>query len=182
MKLTYAQLGQVFETRDSDQLALNEVHGPTDQDQDAIKGAVKVLATAFGLHEKSIHYLLQNGWSQSLQDSFAGPRAKAIKDREDEATIEAVILSSIAKRVESIKAGLLSASGSNGRDPIKTVAKDLLQKKADSLDKRLPKDKNALAKLIDSYISANRPAIDAEIRKRRLSGQDEVSLDDILAE
>ena len=169
MKLTYAQLGQTFETKDC-------------SEDDLVRGAVKVLADGFGLHEQSIHYLLQNGWSQSLQDSFAGPRAKAIKDREDEATIEEVVLSSIAKRVESIKAGLLSASGSNGRDPIKTVAKDLLQKKADSLGKRLPKDKNALAKLIDTYIATSRPTIDAEIRKRRLFGQDEVSLDDILAE
>ncbi len=169
MKLTYAQLGQTFET-----------FGPENYEPDLVNGAIKVLSSALGLHEKSIHYLLQNGWSQSLQDSFAGPRAKAIKDREDESTIEEVVLASIAKRVESIKAGLLSASGSNGRDPIKTVAKDLLQKKAESLGKRLPKDKDVLAKLIDSYIATNRQSIDAEIRKRRLSGQEEVDLSDII--
>lgn len=176
MKLTYAQLGQTFETADSDQLATQPGY------EGVVDGAVKALAIGLGLHEKSIHYLLQNGWSQSLQDSFAGPRAKAKADKEDDAVVEEIILSSIAKRVESIKAGLLSASGSNGRDPIKTVAKDLLQKKAESLGKRLPKDKDKLAKLVDVYIAANRQSIDAEIRKRRISGQDEVSLDDILAE
>jgi hypothetical protein len=179
MKLTYAQLGLTFDTLDTTRWP--EKDGANGSDQQTLRGAVDVVGNALGLPAKSIWYLLQNGWSQSLQDSFAGPRAKAIKDGEDESTIEAVIHAAIAKRVESIMAGLLS-SGSNGRDPIRTIAKDLLQKKADSLGKRLPKDKDKLAKLIDSYIAANRLSIDNEIRRRRSSQGNEVDLSDIIAE
>jgi hypothetical protein len=148
-------------------------------DEQAIEVAVKALAFHLCVAESSIHYLLQNGWSQSLQDSFAGPRAKALKDGEDETTVEAVIDAAIAKRVKSIVDGTIEAGKTKGRDPIRSTAKAMLSVKAAAANKVLPKGEK-LEELVTKWleVEANLDAVKAEIAARRKKG-DEVTLEDL---
>lgn len=171
MKLSYTVLSTTFATADTDRL----------EDQEVLTGAVRVLANGFNIAEKSVWYLLQNGWSQSLQDSFAGPRAKAIKDGEDKDIVNEVILSSIEKRVTAIRDGMLASSG-GGRDPIRSVGLQMLQEFVRSKGKTLPKDKVKKAEMLDKWIAVKRIEIEAEIARRRKMKGPEVELDDLFTE
>lgn len=168
MKLSYTVLEQTFSTADTDRL-----------EEDLVAGAVKVLAQGFGVAEKSILYLLQNGWSQSLQDSFAGPRAKAIKDGEDEDSVNEVILGAVKKRVDSIRDGLLTAGSGHGRDPIRSVGLQMLQDHLARKGKAVPKDKTKRAEMLDAWINQKRPEIEAEIARRRKAKLEEADIDDL---
>lgn len=122
--------------------------------------------------KEAMAYLLQNGWSQSLQDSFAGPRAKAINDGEDETTVNALIQSCIEKRCDNILAGKLTAGTGGGRDPIRSVAKQMLDATTRQVDhnnfgKKLPKDKTKLKALLDRFVEKHLDEIKAEIAERR---------------
>ena len=72
MRLSYTYLEEAF--------ASNEL----DESDELTLGAIKVLAQGLGVAEKSIHYLLQNGWSQSIQDAFAAWRAIVLQPNIDE--------------------------------------------------------------------------------------------------
>ena len=171
MKLSYTYKSSVFSTRDTDSLKK--------EDQEALAYCVEILAKIYGVHPKSIYYLLQNGWSQSLQDSYAGARAKAVKDGESEGVIDEVVLSSIEKRIKGLVEGLLSASGGGGRDPIKSVGLQMLQSFAAERGKTVPSDKEKRAKMLEAYIKQNREKIEAEIARRRSVKGDELDLDDL---
>src|SRR5881394_2570940 len=88
MRLSYTYAEEAF--------ASNEL----DESDELTRGGIKVLAQGLGVAEKSIHYLLQNGWSQSIQDAFAGPRAKALKDGlgADSNAMKDIILAAASKR------------------------------------------------------------------------------------
>jgi len=148
-----------------------------DVTETVFNGAVNALGVAYGIAPSSIGYLLNNGWKQSLADSYAGPRAKAIKEGDDDDSIAALIESCVAKRIKSIREGMVASSG--GRDPIISVAKDLLAKKAESLGKALPKGDD-LDKLLEKWVPAHMDEIKAEIAKRRLSKIDTVSIDEMM--
>ena len=175
MKLSYTYDEHTYSTRDTDLY----------NDQATFRGAIKVLAEAFGIHEKSVLYLAQNGWSQSLQDSYAQARSKKRKDlklsREDVDTesVKETCHASIAKRIQGIHEGLLSATGSGGRDPIKSIGLQLLHAWAESKGKSLPKDADKKAKLLEKFVELNRAEIDAEIVRRRKIKGPEVDLDDL---
>ena len=167
MKLSY-QLGEtVYASKDSDKI-----------DQEAFAAALEVMGKAFGIADKSVTYLLQYGWSQSLQDAYAGPRAKAIKDGESDATVEATMAAAISKRRKAIIEGEVSIGA--GRDPVKTVGAQMAAEFVRSKGKVLPKDKDARASFIDKWIELNRAQVDAEIKRRKSAKGPEVSLDDLL--
>src|SRR5262245_36386811 len=148
-------------------------------DEDVLRGAVMAIGVHLGIPERSVLYLRQNGWAQSLQDAYAGPRAKAIKDKESEDTINSVIEGSIRKRMDNIFIGM-DANVHAGRDPVRSAAKRLVTLAVEKLGKSLPKDKDKLANLIDRYIEAHRDEVNAEVRRMREDrNKEEVSLDDL---
>lgn len=155
-KLTYTLDGVDYASADPAKFA----------DQAVLSGAVKAIAMAVGVAETSVAYLLQNGWSQSIQDSFAGPRAQAIKDKEEPETVQAVVVAAIQKRVKAIVEGTVKARA--GRDPVRSVGLDMLEKYAKTEGFSLPKDKDELSALLDAYIDQHREKISKEIDKRRV--------------
>ena len=173
MKLSYTYDSNVFATADTDRYKKKE-------EQEALTLCLQTLADALGINIKSVGYLLQNGWSQSLQDSYAGPRAKAIKDGESESRVLEVILACLQKRTKAIRDGALSATPGGGRDPIKSVGLQMLESFVASKNKSMPRDKDKRAALLDSYIKQNRAAIDAEIAKRKAAKGAEITIDDLL--
>src|SRR5215471_7214353 len=160
MKLSYTLNNVVYASADSDRLT-------KDGQQEALNTAIEVLAIALNVHVKTIGYLLQNGWSQSLQDSYAGPRAKAKSDGADDDELLEIMHGSIEKRIKAMKEGLLSATAGGGRDPIRTVGLRLLESHVAERGKVLPKDKKKRQALLDLYIKQNREKIEAEIAKRK---------------
>lgn len=180
MKLAYKQGGQEYCTQDTSRLEA--------EDLQLLRGAELAIAASLAIPVKSVWYLLQNGWSQSLQDSFAGPRAKALKGDKDNPAIDAdsdemqdLISAAIFKRVKAIQDGALSPTPGGGRDPIRTVALSMLQAFAASKGKKLPKDKDKRKAMLDTYISSNKAAIETEMRARR-QDDGEITLDDLQAE
>jgi len=168
MKLSYTWNNQTYSTADSDRF--------DPEQKEAVETAVSVLGTTFKIHPKSIWYLLQYGWSQSLQDAYAQTRAKAIKDGEN---IEDAVLASLEKRVRSIRDGLLSASGGGGRDPVRSVGLAMLKAHVQSKNRSLPKDKDKLKVMLDKFIELNREKIDQEIASRKRNNGPEADLDDL---
>ena len=168
MKLSYTWNNQTYSTADSDRF--------DPEQKEAVETAVSVLGTTFKIHPKSIWYLLQYGWSQSLQDAYAQTRAKAIKDGEN---IEDAVLASLEKRVRSIRDGLLSASGGGGRDPVRSVGLAMLKAHVQSKNRSLPKDKDKLKALLDKFIELDFDKINAEIALRKRTSGPEADLDDL---
>jgi hypothetical protein len=96
------------------------------------------------LPPKSVEYLLQYGWSQSLQDAIAGD-AKRIKDEmiakadaagetaptsdEIEAAVKAGLDEALADRVKSISDGTVGDRVGIVRNPFETACRDLAEKK-----------------------------------------------------
>lgn len=132
-------------------------------DQEIFGQGVKALSLAYGIPESSVFYLLNNGWKQSLQDSFAGPRAKAIADGESDETVANVVETSVSKRIASIKSGMVASNG--GRDPLVATAKDMIEVEARKKKMKLPKGE-ALTTLVKAYIDANFDKVKAEAAKR----------------
>lgn len=153
-----------------------EPHFRGELNQEIFDQGIKALALVYQVPESSIGYLLNNGWKQSLQDAYAGPRAKAVNDKESEEVIAAVIETSVKKRIDSIKKGMVASSG--GRDPVISVAKYLLGVKAESMGKKLPKDKDELDKLVQAWVPKHMDEIKAEIAKRKAQKGPEVTLED----
>ena len=168
MKLSYTWNKQSYSTADSDRF--------DSEQKEAVETAVSVLGTTLKVHPKSIWYLLQYGWSQSLQDAYAQTRAKAIKDNEN---IEDAVLASLEKRVRSIRDGLLSASGGGGRDPVRSTGLAMLKSFVQSKGRSLPKDKDKLKVMLDKFIELNREKIDQEIASRKRNNGPEADLDDL---
>jgi hypothetical protein len=143
---------------------------------DALKSAIATIAEAFEIAEDGVCYLLQNGWSQSLQDSYAGPRAKALKANEPEDTVEAIVDACMHKRMQVIKSGAVNS-------PIRSVGMFLMKQWAVDSALQLPSDKESLLKLLDKYIEKNEQKILTEIaaRKTAKAALTKVSVDDLAA-
>jgi hypothetical protein len=179
MKLSYTWGNQEY--------ALANFKEPLDEKQQkAVARGAETVAAYLGIPVKSVWYLLQNGWSQSLQDSFAGPRAKALKGDDDNAAIAAdseemqnIIHASISKRVKSILEGTLAATPGGGRDPMRTVGFAMLVAHLETKNKKPPKDKDARKLMLDRWIEMNKAAIETEIKRRREADTSEASLDDL---
>jgi hypothetical protein len=127
----------------------------------------------------AIDYLLQNGFSQSLQDAFVGPAAKAKKEGEGQTTIDALIVASIEKRHDAILAGTVGARVGLGRDPVRTVAKEMLEAWAKANGFKLPKEKDKLAPLIDKWLSKHQAEVIAEVEARKATKLQEIDADDL---
>lgn len=146
--------------------------------QEVFNGAAHALAVAYGVPESSVFYLLNNGWKQSLQDSFAGPRAKAIADGESDETIANVVETSVLKRIDSIRAGMVASNG--GRDPLVSTAKDMIEIEARKKKMKLPKGE-ALTALVKAYIEKNFDKVKAEAAKRaKMRKAETISIGDLL--
>jgi hypothetical protein len=116
------------------------------------------------LPPKSIEYLLQYGWSQSLQDCIAGnakavrvdltERATAAGKKVSEAEIEAAIAQdldgALMKRSASIVAGTMDERAGVQRDPLETMKRQM----AVAMVRAAFKAKNA--KLPDNKTEAGR--------------------------
>lgn len=133
---------------------------------------------------ETLAYLLQYGWSQSLQDSIAG-RGKMVREElvekakkagsaaPDEATIAEAIrqdeLGIMQKRMDAIKAGEVGARVGQSRDPVETEIRRLARKGlavfAKAAQVKLPhKDKEAMAALLDKFIEQNKTVLEAEAK------------------
>ena len=143
-----------------------------------------------------LDYLLQYGFSQSLQDSIAG-RAKAVRDElttrpegntdwnmPDEATIEAAIAEDIdgmlQKRMNAILAGTVAVRGSAApRDPAAGIVRELLVAWAKAKGKKLPKaDSDEYAQLAAKMREVKADHIKAELARRAEAAADiEIDLD-----
>lgn len=140
------------------------------------------------LPESAISYLLQYGFSQSLQDSIAG-RAKAVREellKADPATSPGVIDAAIAddiqgallKRLDAIEKGEVATRGSGTpRDPASGIVRELLVAYAKSKGMKLPKaDSDEYAALATKMRAAKAEYITAELA-RRASAVEELDID-----
>jgi hypothetical protein len=179
MKLSYTWGEQEY--------ALANFAEPLNEKQEhALTRGVETIGAYLGVPSKSVWYLLQNGFSQSLQDAFAAVRAKALKGDKDNAPIEAdspemavLVHGAIGKRMHSIVNGLMAAAPGGGRDPLRAVGLTMLEAHLAAKGKKLPKDKDARKLMLDRWIESTRPAIETEIRRRRAEETTEATLDDL---
>lgn len=134
------------------------------------EGTVYAVDTAT-LPQASIDYLLQYGFAQSMQDCIAG-RAKAVRAEraeagDDEDTIVLAIMADIegklGKRMDAIKAGTMGLPTT--RDPVLTLAKEIVARHVAEKGKKVSKEK--LAELAAVYAEKSRPALLAELERRK---------------
>src|SRR5215831_1216612 len=147
-------------------------------DTDLINGAVKALATAYGIHEKSVAYLLEYGWRQTLQDSFAGPKKKAQDDGESDDTIATVIHAAVQKRIDALKAGSMVLGATGGRDPLRSVAQYMIEGAMRAAGQTPPakNDKAAWKKAVDEMLQTRLQLVKDEVAKRRASKNEKVEI------
>jgi hypothetical protein len=129
----------------------------------------------------SIAYLLQYGFAQSLQDSIAGlAKAKRLELEETDSfkngllsaesisdECDLAVLTKLQDRTDAIMAGTVGARVGTPRDEVTTLARE--QVKAALAKKKLTVTKEKLAELVASHVERNRPAIEAELKRRRES-------------
>jgi len=133
---------------------------------------VDFAANVESMSAETIAYLLQYGWSQSLQDSVAG-RAKAVREEvtgKDPLLSEAGILEAIRqdevgtmqKRMDAILANTIGARVGMARDPLEVEVRRLgrieLSAAAKKAQKKLPK-KEAYNEMLGRFIEANRATL-----------------------
>lgn len=109
--------------------------------------------------QKTIDYLLQYGFSQSMQDSYAGPRAKAaaaVKEgKATEADVAEAVKTALDARFAAIVAATVGTRGPSGpkASPFDrefyAVAKADLARRAKAKGKSLPKTKEGILELIE---------------------------------
>ena len=140
------------------------------------------------LTETAIGYLLQYGWAQSLQDSIAG-REKKVRDEiaaqvaegeisemaDDEIneSVAAEIDGTLLKRSDAIINGTIRERGvGETRDPLRSVANDMLRKALAKAGKKVPKEK--FAELVSELLAdeTKRAKVQAELERRNASELD----------
>jgi len=144
------------------------------------------------LKAESLSYLLQYGFSQSLQDSIAGAekavrqeykeQADAAGETVDEAEVaEAVkqdIDGTLQKRVDAILAGTVGTRVPQQRDPFaamcKRIATEMARKGFKAANIKWPKDR--ADEVVGKVLEKHKAAIEAEAKKR-LDAQSEVTVD-----
>lgn len=146
------------------------------------------------LPETAIAYLLQYGFSQSLQDSIAG-RAKAVEQEllnpdpkpegwtaPDKATIDTAVQQdldgTLSKRLDAIIAGSVATRGPGvARDPSAGIVRELLVAWAKAKGGKLPKaDSDEYKALADKMRAAKAEFIAAELA-RRATVADEIDIE-----
>jgi hypothetical protein len=166
MKLEYKRMGESF----SHDIAV-------DFDPDSHKVVIG------GLNEKTVQYLLQYGWTQSLQDSIAGREKKVraecsedgiVDEAEIESAVKNDIIGQLGKRSDSILSGMEAKSSGERADTFfNKVARDLLKIAADKIGKKLPKTSDDEYKSIfEKFCVNNKAKIENEMKKR-LEAKDE---------
>jgi hypothetical protein len=144
----------------------------------------------------AIAYLLQYGFSQSLQDSIAG-RAKAVVEEllppiaerkpgfvvPTQEQIDAVVAEDIEgqlnKRLDAIKAGNVATRGTSvARDPAAGIVRELLVAWAKAKGGKLPKaDSDEYKALADKMRAAKADWIKAELARRaEVAGEIDIEL------
>lgn len=157
----------------------------------------KVYAIESDAVQGGLDYLLQYGFSQSLQDSIAG-RAKAVRDElitrpegndgswvaptepEIEAAISADIDGMLQKRMNAILAGTVAVRGSAApKDPTSGIVRELLVAWAKAKGKKLPKaDSDDYTTLAAKMREIKADHIKAELARRAEAAADiEIDLD-----
>lgn len=137
------------------------------------------------LSPKSLAYLINYGWRQALQDSMAGPRAKARADEKlakgelDNDTVRAACVAAMSKRMASILAGELEPQSGKGRDPLRATARLIVETKLAEKGKTATKQK--IESLVDDLLAKDPDSVRAEIAKRRANTGEDISLDDLMA-
>lgn len=133
------------------------------------------------LPPKSIEYLLQYGFSQSLQDCIAG-REKKVKDElaekapdaaDDEiaSAVASDISGTLQKRLDAIVAGTVGVRvAGEAKDPLLAVARDMIRKAiakaGKKLDMKNEAHKAAFDKLVSDLLAEKRAVVEAEKKRR----------------
>jgi len=154
------------------------------------RNGVEYSAEVESLPEKSVAYLLQYGFSQSLQDAIAGD-AKAISEKmkaeandagnpapsadEIETAIKAGVAEALSDRVKAIVDGTVGDRAGFVRDPFGTMCRTIaLQWLRDGLkaanakmpDTKTDAGKAKLKELVEGVLSRNREKIEKEAHRR----------------
>jgi hypothetical protein len=139
----------------------------------------------FGTDVRSIPYLLQNGFAQSLQDSVAQPKAKCraelklAKGMPDTAEVIAVMHGSATKRLDKIIAGELTASEGGGRDAMRACARSIITEKLNKLNAKLSKED--FDARVEELLATKPEMVRDEMVKRANHATKSISIDDIMA-
>lgn len=159
------------------------------------RGGKTYEAESTALPETAIAYLLQYGFSQSLQDSIAG-RAKAVAEEmlppvmdrkpdfvvptqaQIDAAVAADIDGQLGKRLDAIVAGTVATRGPGAaKDPTSGIVRELLVAWAKGKDKKLPKaDSDEYKALAAKMREAKADWIKAEL-ERRATVADEIDIE-----
>lgn len=144
------------------------------------------------LPEKSIEYLLQYGWAQSLQDSIAGAAKRAREDylalakEAGETPTESDIAETVAqavegllsKRADSIQAGNVGVRVGQPRDPFaamcKRIATSMLRQGFKAANMKWPKDQDKVNELVAKVLVDHKDKIEAEATRRLETEKDMV--------
>jgi hypothetical protein len=117
---------------------------------EAFNSTMAALAKGFGVEANVPEYLLQNGFSQAMQDSIAG---KVLTDGGN-------LGEYLDAKFTKIKTGDLHSRGQRV-DEVTKFAREFLVKKLKGLDK------DASAKLVAQFVEKNRDKIEMELASRK---------------
>jgi len=178
-------------TSEANMSELSYTHGPT-----GLGNSLQVES----LPAKSVAYLLQYGYAQSMQDAIAGD-AKRIREKlvteaaeagnpaptadEIEAAIKSGIGEALGERHKAILDGTVGDRVGAVRDPFgtmcKTIALQMLREALKAANAKMPDVKTEtgkakLAEMVEAVISRNKDAVEKEA-KRRLAPVKGVTVD-----
>lgn len=115
------------------------------------------------LSPQSAQYLLQYGWTQSLQDSIAGLAKKVESENGD---VDQAIDGALLKRSDAILSGSIATkSVREERDPLRAIAIDMVRR---AVAKKVIKiDKEKLAELVNKLLETDRSKVENEMQRRK---------------
>jgi hypothetical protein len=169
--------------------------------EEVVNGAVKALSQHFGIAESSVPYLLQYGFSQSMQDSIAGA-AKVVAtdlaeqakkagkpmptDAEITAATEEHVAGLLGKRWDSLVSGDIGTRVPTQRDPVLALAREEIwnilrrpenaekAKAIRALDKEARNAK--ITKLAEDYKAKYNDKLVAEVARRKQNDTGEIDI------
>lgn len=169
---------------------------PVMTDPEALDSVRQGFATVFGIDASAFDYLLQYGWSKSLQDSIAGRELKVRNEFRDQAAngvrdwapdeinaaVESDLDAAILKRVDAIRNGTIRERGqAEPKDPLRVIAREMLFVAVKKAGKALPKEKEKVAELVTKFLAKYRDTVQAEYDRRRSIVETELTDLDALA-
>lgn len=147
-------------------------------------------------------YAFQYGYKQSAADAKAGIASDVLEKHQadaktagkldadgkpivDQAAVDAEVAKeehdSITERVANIRTGTVKTKVRGPKDPVRALALEWLKDGLSKSGAKLPADKAKVAELVTAVVERNRPAIDAELKRRASANKIKIDLPPVAA-